>query len=286
MAARNPQQALRDGDLDECRAALTEQVKAEPGDIKHRAFLSQLLMVQGEWDRARKQLDMLGSLDAAAIDLVTDYTAAIDAEAVRGDVMAGRKAPSIMGEPSAWVAKLVEALRLDAAGAAAQAYDLRQEAFAEAPASPGQADGTTFDWLSDADQRFGPVLEAVMNGEYHWIPFDAIASLDLEPPKDLRDVVWTVGIVRLINGGEWPVLVPTRYPGSDTVSGAETEHAMSRRTDWDVLHDDHYKGIGQRMLTTDAADLALLDLRNITFDHAPPMTDEEPGDSAPEADGD
>lgn len=283
MASIIPQEALRDGDLDACRAALTEQVKANPGDARHRAFLSQLFMVQGEWDRARKQLDMLGSLDAAALDLVSDYTAALKAEAVRTDVMSGKKAPSIMGEPSAWIAKLVEALRLDAAGASSQAYDLRQEAFAEAPASPGEADGTRFAWLSDADQRFGPVLEAVMNGEYHWIPFEAVGSIDFEPPKDLRDVVWSVGILRLVNGGEWPVLVPTRYPGSDTVSGGEPGHALSRRTDWDVLHEDHYKGIGQRMLTTDAADLALLDLRSITFDHAPAPSDA--ADDSAETDG-
>lgn len=284
MATNDPQEALRDGDLDACRAALIEQVKAEPGDVKLRAFLSQIFMVQGEWDRASKQLDMLGSLEEASLDLVTDYRTAIEAEAARAKVMDGTKPPSIMGEPSSWVAKLVEALRLDGANAASEAYELRQEAFAEAPASPGEADGKRFQWLSDADQRFGPVLEAVMNGEYHWIPFDAIATLDFEPPKDLRDVVWTVGIMTLVNGGQWPILVPTRYPRSDTVSGGEAGHALSRRTDWDVLHEDHYAGIGQRMLTTDEDDLALLEIRNITFDHAPDMTEETP-DPAP-ADGD
>ena len=213
MATTDPQEALRSGDLLACKAAQMERVKAAPGDAKERAFLSQIFMVEGDWDRAVKQLQMLADLQADAIDLVTDYCSALHAEKARVEVMAGRAAPAIMGEPGAWLAKLVEALRLDAAGAAAEAYAMRSEAFAEAPATPGEIDGTRFQWLSDADNRFGPVLEAVMNGEYHWIPFSAIATIKFEPPKDLRDVVWTVGIITLTNGGEWPILMPTRYPG-------------------------------------------------------------------------
>ena len=262
------QDALRQGDVEACHAALVAAVKAEPGDARHRAFLAQLMMVEGQWDRAVKQLDVLGNLDATALDLVTDLKAGIEAEQVRAEVMAGKRTPAIFGQPAEWIAQMVEALRLDAQGQPEQAHALREEAFAAAPASPGDADGARFDWLSDADQRFGPVLEAVMNGEYHWIPFDAIATLSLEPPRDLRDLVFTVGIVTLANGGEWPIMVPTRYPGSDTSSGADPAHALARRTDWDVLHGEHYAGTGQRMLATSETDLPLLDLRAITFDRA------------------
>ena len=272
VATNDPQDALRSGDVLACKAAQMERVKAAPGEAKERAFLSQIFMVEGDWDRAVKQLQMLADLQPDAIDLVTDYCAALAAERARIEVMAGRAAPSIMGEPGAWLAKLVEALRLDAAGASVVAYALRNEAFAEAPASPGEVDGTQFNWLSDADNRLGPVLEAVMNGEYHWIPFNAIATIKFEPPKDLRDVVWTVGIITLTNGGEWPILVPTRYPGSDTLAGADSAHALARQTDWSVLHDDHYKGIGQRMFATDEKDIALLDVRELTF-HQPDRPD-------------
>ena len=272
MVTNDPQDALRSGDLSACKTAQMERVKAAPGDAKERAFISQIFMVEGDWDRAIKQLQMLADLQPDAIDLVTDYCAALAAEKTRIEVMAGRAAPSIMGEPGAWLAKLVEALRLDAAGASAEAFTLRGEAFAEAPASPGEIDGTRFNWLSDADNRLGPVLEAVMNGEYHWIPFNAIATLKFEPPKDLRDVVWTIGIITLTNGGEWPILVPTRYPASDTLAGAEDVHALARQTDWSVLHEDHYAGVGQRMFATDETDIALLDVRELSFDQ-PERTD-------------
>ena len=45
--------------------------------------------------------------------------------------------------------------------------------------------------MTDADQRLGPVLEAVINGRYFWIPFQRISRIELDAPADLRDAVWT-----------------------------------------------------------------------------------------------
>ena len=36
------------------------------------------------------------------------------------------------------------------------------------PAAP--IDGKAFAWMADADMRLGPVLEAVINGRYYWVP--------------------------------------------------------------------------------------------------------------------
>ncbi len=35
--------------------------------------------------------------------------------------------------------------------------------------------------------RLGPVIEAMVNGRYFWVPFAAIGELDFDPPADLRD---------------------------------------------------------------------------------------------------
>jgi len=265
VPGQDPKALLRSGDFESCRTALMDQVRNAPGDAKLRAFLFQYLLVEGDLDRAVKQLDMLGTLEESTLDLVTDYRAALSAEEVRAEVMAGKRAPAIMGEPADWIAKLVEALRLDAAGAHAEAFELREEAFAAAPIRKGTLDETEFSWISDADQRFGPLLEMVLNGEYHWVPFDIIESLTFEAPRDLRDMVWSVGILTLVNGGSWPVFIPARYPGSDIRAGGEPQHALAQRTDWTALHGEHYSGIGQRMLATDVDDFPLLDVRQITF---------------------
>jgi type VI secretion system protein ImpE len=60
------------------------------------------------------------------------------------------------------------------------------------------------------------------------------------------------------------VLVPTRYPGSE--DAADDALRQAQRTDWEARGPDHYRGIGQRMLATDAGEFALLDCRTIKFD--------------------
>jgi type VI secretion system protein ImpE len=59
-----------------------------------------------------------------------------------------------------------------------------------------------------------------------------------------------------------PALIPTRYAGSET--GDDTLR-LSRRTDWIAHPADTYFGLGQRMLTTDAGEYPLLEVREVTF---------------------
>ena len=90
-------------------------------------------------------------------------------------MFAGRKRPSVFGDPQPWVGDLVEALHQEAEGSAQAAFELRARALETAPAEPGSVNGGRFDWFADADTRFGPVLEVVMNGTYRWIPMTEIA---------------------------------------------------------------------------------------------------------------
>ena len=146
---------------------------------------------------------------------------------------------------------------------------LRDEAYASAPASAGLADGQRFEWIADADMRLGPVLEAVVNGRYYWIPFSRLARVRFEPPADLRDAVWLPATLAFVNGGETVALVPTRYPGSE--SAADGLVALARRTLWEEHAPGVHFGLGQRVFATDAGDFALLDLRSLEFDPSPAL---------------
>jgi protein involved in temperature-dependent protein secretion len=37
--------------------------------------------------------------------------------------------------------------------------------------------GNLFAWLADADVRLGPVLEAIVDGKYYWIPFGNLSAI-------------------------------------------------------------------------------------------------------------
>ena len=251
------QPLIRDGDLAGALAALQDAVRKKSGDAKLRVFLFQLLSVLGQWNRALTQLNVAGELDAGALPMVQTYREAIQCEALRAEIFAGRRAPVIFGEPQPWMAQLAEALKLDATDPDASA-SLRAAAFDVAPASPGTIDGARFDWLADADSRLGPVLEAVVNGRYVWVPFMRIARIEIEPPADLRDAVWTAATFTWSNGAQTVGLVPTRYPGSTEAVDALK---LARQTEWQGEHP-----VGQRMFTNGDDDFPLMDARLIEFD--------------------
>jgi type VI secretion system protein ImpE len=264
LAAGDPQGAL---DL------LQRQVRERASDARLRVFLFQLLCVLGQWQRALNQLQVCGEMDAATLPMVNTYREAVQCEMVREAVFAGKTTPIAFGQPQAWVAWLVEALQADARGDLAAAARLRCEAFEAAPATPGSLNGVAFDWIADADSRLGPVLEAVVNGRYCWVPFAAVSKVVIEAPVDLRDLVWAPAHFDLHNGGDTVALLPVRYPGS----GASAEGAlqMARKTEWLELGPGQFRGLGQRLLTTPGADVGLLEAREIVL-QAPPPLDADP----------
>jgi type VI secretion system protein ImpE len=258
---------LRANDLSGALATLQAQVRANPGDARLRIFLFQLLCVLGDWKRAITQLKLCAELDPLALPMAQTYREAIICEVYREKVFAGEKAPLIFGEPQEWLALLVESLRSLAAGRPDEAAALRARAFDAAPAARGEADGVAFDWIADADPRLGPVLEIIIDGKYYWMPFTAIAALRADPPADLRDAVWTAVHLTLHNGGEKVALIPTRYVGTTPDGSAAAR--LARITDWTDLGAETFVGIGQRVLATDAGDIALMDLRALRIHPVP-----------------
>ncbi len=267
IAAGKPADAL---------AAVQQLVRQQPADAKLRVLLFQLLAVNGQWARAAAQLEVCGELDAATLAMVNTYREALKCELVREAVFDGKTTPLVMGEPAEWVASMVQALKLDADGDHGAARRMRAQALEQAPATPGTIDGQAFEWICDGDSRLGPILEAIINGRYCWVPLSALAKIQIEAPEDLRDLVWAPAFLEFPNGGGSVALIPTRYPGTHT--SADPRAVMSRLTEWQPLGgtgdaadgaSDQYAGIGQRVLMTDVAEAGLLDARLIEFGATP-----------------
>ncbi|VDC32768.1 type VI secretion system accessory protein TagJ [Pseudogemmobacter humi] len=250
---------LKAGDPDAALAALSAQVRSRPGDAKLRIFLFQLLCVQGDWQRAVTQLKLCAELDPLAIPMAQAYREAIICEVFRESVFAGEKRPLVFGEPQDWIALLLESLQALGQGRIPQAAELRARAFDSAPATPGSLNGTDFGWIADADSRLGPVLEAVIDGKYYWVPFNRLTSMELDPPEDLRDKVWMPARLRFANGGESVAMIPTRYAGTTARGDGAAKLALA--TEWQDAGGETWCGLGQRLFSTDGGDLALMDIR-------------------------
>jgi type VI secretion system protein ImpE len=263
----NFEEDVRQGNLEEALASLQAAIRKSPADPKYRTFLFQLLSVMGQWERAMTQLNVVGDLDAKALPMVQTYRAALKCEELRTEVFAGRRTPLFFGEPAAWAGLLLQSLSLATQGRADESDALRAQAFEQAPTSAGRLDGQPFAWLADADVRLGPILEAIANGKYYWIPFANLSAIRIEKPVDLRDLAWVPAYLTLSNGGELVSLIPTRYPGSE--SSSDTAIRMARKTDWIGHQDGTSSGLGQRMFATDQGDYPLLEVRSIEFDLPP-----------------
>jgi type VI secretion system protein ImpE len=271
------EQTLKEGDPRAALARLQEDVRARPSDAKLRVFLFQLLCVLGQWERALNQLKVASELDPLALPMAQMYGEAVRCEVIRDEVFDGKKSPMVLGEPDQWLALLIESRLRAGRGEASQAEELRQRAFEEAPMSGGNIDGHPFEWIADADSRLGPVTEAIINGRYYWVPFSRLRELKMEPPEDLRDLVWMPAHLEFENGGESLALIPTRYPGSqDTEDGSL---ALSRKTTWESFAEDAFRGLGQRIIATDTGETPFLEIRALSI-----STDAEPAPDGAGAD--
>lgn len=255
------EQALKDGDLQSALVQLQNQVRQEPANAAYRVFLFQLLAVAGEWGRAHTQLDVAGDLDVGTLAMVQTYREALRCEALRAEVFAGQRSPLVLGDPGQGTALVFEALKLSAGNEHERARQLIEQAYEVIPTTAGTINGEPFEWISDADSRIGPYLEAIVKGHYYWIPFHRISRIQVDEPEDLRDMVWMPAHFTWANQGEAVGLIPARYPGSE--ASADPLIRLNRKTEWLDRGGDVYHGLGQRMLATDAGEYPLLDVRDI-----------------------
>lgn len=267
-ALHTAEQSLRDGDTTAALKYLQEAVKADAANAKLRIFLFQLLCVLGQWERALNQLNVAAELDPSALAMAQTYREAIRCELLRTEVFQGKRSPMIFGEPQQWLALLIEALLLGGRDKFAESNTLRAQAFEMADATSGSIDGKPFLWIADADSRIGPIVEAIINGRYYWVPFSRLIKITIEAPEDLRDMVWMPAHFQFDNGGESVALIPTRYAGSE--NSDDQQILLARKTLWDEFAPDAYRGLGQRLLTTDAGDIPLMDVREIALDFSAP----------------
>jgi type VI secretion system protein ImpE len=228
-----PLALYREGKLREAIKALGEELRSNPLDAKRRTFLFELLLFAGEYDRAEKQLDLLAgaSADAAAGTLL--YRSALHAERTRQAMFANRETP-----PS------------------------KEEAV-----HGGLWNGKPFIEISDPDPRIGANLEAFIAGSYTWIPIHYLRKLEIEPPANLRDLVWararvdTSSDFRLQELGE--VLLPVLCPLSS--KHADESVHLGRESAWEP--DETYGEIpyGAKLVLIDGVEVPLLELRSVSW---------------------
>jgi type VI secretion system protein ImpE len=225
----------QEGKLTEAIAALNAEVRDRPTDVQRRTFLFELLCFAGDYERASKQLEVLARGDPEATLGILAYQRVLECERERAGMFAGGAMPASVKEP--------------------------------APVR-GRLNGESFERLEDADPRLGARLEVFLGGQYTWIPFEHLTSVQVEPPRRLRDLLWAA--VHLQGGdslsgvdlGEalLPVLTPSASLDDDELV------RLGRLTRWIELADGSEAPVGQKMLLVDDQEFPLLEVRELEIE--------------------
>lgn len=255
---------FKEGNLSGALVSLQGEIRKKPADPKLRLFLFQLLCVLGEWNRAHTQLKTVSDLGDEYKILSPQFEPLLLAALIRDEVFAGKRTPLVIGEPAEYVSQFIQALKLEAEGDLAGATQLRELGLESAPARAGTLNGEPFEWLMDADPRLGPIIEAVIDGKYCWLPIESIQIWASEPPSDVRDFVWQPASIKLVNEGEIFAHIYSRYPGTELSEDPSLK--LARRTDWVDKGDGVQFGLGQRVFATSGEDIPLLEIVNVTFE--------------------
>lgn len=252
------------GRLDEAVEELLREVKANPNDIARRTFLFELSCFAGDLDRAERQLDVIGHQSAQAEAGVAVYRNLVRAERARRRLLPDGLQPHFLSEPPAYVDMHLDAvnrLREGNTEQARRALDIAEE---ERPAFRGAVNGRAFEDFRDYDDLFGPVLELFVQDKYTWLPFEQAVSIQIEEPKQLRDLLWTPAVIQTTDKA-LKAYLPALYPG--THEHPDGLVRLGRMTDWRELGPELYLGAGQHLFAVNGEETPLLEVRAVEFEH-------------------
>ncbi|MCM8534126.1 MAG: hypothetical protein NE330_23390 [Lentisphaeraceae bacterium] len=261
----NVQELLKASKFSEALIAQKKQVQANPAVAKERYLLSILFAFNGEWERSSTQLSVATQADDKNYGLIGKiFQTLLKVEAQRRAVFSGESSPLVFGKPKEWLIQLIQSLKADSEKDFETASKLRSEAQSKADAISGKIDGHDFEWIADTDERLGPVLEAIVDGKYYWVPFCYIRSLSIAPPTQLTDYLWTPAKITWQNGGQTEAYLPSRYPDSEKSDDEQIK--LARKTNWSKADSSCEYGLGQKVLFSNSEDFSLLDIRSLVFE--------------------
>lgn len=246
--------------------ALTQDVKKQPTDTHLRTFLFELLCFAGEYERAERQLDVIGHQNVSAGIGVEIYRQLLKADKARQRWFADGLKPTFLLEAPSWVQHQLEASNRLRAQQTAEAKALLQQAASKSPKLQGTVNGKPFADFRDSDDRLGPVLEVFLRESYVWLPCEQIKKISIPNPKQLRDLLWTQSTIESWDGPSGDVFLPVLYVGSH---GEEDDQLrLGKITDWRGLGDGLAGGVGQKTFLVDDSEISILEIREIEFHRA------------------
>lgn len=260
-------QLYKAGKLRDAISAMTEEVRKNPTDHARRGFLSELLCIAGDVDRADKQLQAVTAQQPSVAVGVSLVRQLIRAERHRRDFFEQGRVPEVIEPPSESMRLQLEASILLRQGQAEAASEKLARAEELRPRVRGTRGGALFEDFRDLDDLVGGHFEVLTStGKYYWIPIARVESYEPRPPENALDLNWLPVEMDVRGGPEGLVYLPTVYTGATPVE--EDEFLLGRATDWKELPGGAVLGRGQRCFLVGEEDVNALALGSVMFEVA------------------
>jgi type VI secretion system protein ImpE len=255
------------GNLDEAIQETLNVVKSKPTDIVARTFLFELSCFSGDWERAEKQLDVIGKQDINAMIGSQIYKQNFKAERDRIRCFSESLIPECLMPPPPYVEDLLHANNRIREGNIAEAREILDKVDETRPRFACTINGEEFSDFRDYNDLTMCVFETLVKDSYTWVPFEQVERVVFTKPKTMRDLYWAQAEVEMINGTKGEMFLPTLYVNSHESENDQIR--LGRMTDWKDLGEDLYIGEGMRMFWHDGSYRSILEMEEIKFTHEP-----------------
>jgi type VI secretion system protein ImpE len=234
----NPRELLKAGKLNDAVAALGEELRRDPTDLRARTFLFELLCFQGNHERAAKQIDVLGQEGPQSEMGAVLYRGLLHAMKSRQDVFLDENIP----------------------------ITVSRTGLADNPGG-GSLNGVPFESIEDADPRIGMNLEVFAAGAYFLIPFSCLASIEISPPRRLRDLLWIPAVIHTTPAFQGRELGEAFLPALSPLAwmNASDSVRLGRETVWEDGNNGARYPVGQKVLLVDDEEIPILEVRKLEF---------------------
>ncbi len=240
-------------------------VKTNPTNSAARIFLFELSCFSGDWERAERQLDVIGHQETNAMIGSKIYSENFAAERERISVFSKGTKPEFLMPPPDYVEDLLTANNLLIEGKATEARELIDAVEEKRPAFKCNVNGEGFSDFRDYNDLTMCVFEAILKGSYIWLPIEHIKKIEFFDRKSLRDVYWIQAEIELNNGTKGEMFLPALY--ADSWKNADDQVRLGKTVDWREASDDIFVGEGIKLFWTDGRDKTILDFKTLEFNH-------------------
>lgn len=260
----SPGALFRAGRLDDAVAAANAAVRKAPSEPGPRMLLAELLLFQGNLERADTLMDALTTMEPGLALQAAAFRQLVRAEQARRQIWTEGRLPDFLGEPSPHLRRMLAALVTLRSGDTAEAARMLHEAEENRPPAAGSEGSVPFTDFRDADDLCSGFFEVLTTtGKCFWVPTERVASVEFHAPERPRDLYWRRASMSVRDGPDGDVFIPAIY-AADQASQPDPIR-LGRATDWVGGDGAPMRGLGQRVFLVGDEGRSVMELTTLVF---------------------